>query len=65
MFCNRKKTDMGFLSACCEFVLLLLANKEAVLAYGMAECNYVGNPSRKTGVGGGRVREMPEAVYYW
>lgn len=49
MFCNRKKTDVGLLSACCEFVLLLSANKEAVLAYGMAEYSEVGNPSRETG----------------
>lgn len=29
--------DVGFLSICCEYVSLLLANKEALLAYGRAE----------------------------
>lgn len=30
-------TDMGFPSVWCEYVLLLLVDKEAALAYGRAE----------------------------
>ena len=37
---------MIFFSVCCEYVSLLLVNKEAALAYGRAEYSKAGNPSR-------------------
>ena len=40
---------MGFPSACCEYVLSPLVNKEVVLAYDRAEYSKVGNPRRKEG----------------
>ena len=37
--------DVGFPSVFCEYVLLPLVNKEAVLAYGREEYGKAGNPS--------------------
>ena len=34
---NRRKDDLGRPSVGCEYVLLSLVNKEAILAYGKAE----------------------------
>lgn len=39
---------MGCSSVCCEYVLLILVNKEGALVYGKAEYSYAGNPSRDT-----------------
>ena len=36
---------MGFPSVCYEYVLLLLINKEAALAYGRTEYGKAGNPA--------------------
>ena len=40
---------VGFTSVFCEYVLLLLVNKEAALAYGRAEYSKAENPSRDRG----------------
>ena len=42
-------TDVGCPSVCCEYVLLLLVNKEAALVCGRAEYSKAGNPSRDRG----------------
>ena len=45
-YSNTITIDVGFPSACCEYVLLPLVNKEAVLANGLAEQSQVGNLNR-------------------
>lgn len=41
---------MGFISLCCEYVLLQLVNKETVLVYGRAEYSKGKNQSIKAEV---------------
>ena len=43
------KIDVGFPSVCYEYVLFPLVNKDIALAYGKAEYNKAGNPSRDRG----------------
>ena len=38
--------DVGFLSVCCEYVLLALVIKEVALAYSRTDYRKVGNPRR-------------------
>ena len=37
LFRQKREDDVGFPSVCCEYVLVLLVNKEVTLAYGRAE----------------------------